>query len=148
MSALAALSVLLAMVPVTSLPIFDARLNSTATVAGPFFYITFHEDVSNVMKYTMDGKSLGPVLTGKEASELDELRSMALYDGMLYLANAKSSESMLAVFGQCGSDGMRSFHSTLATIDKDEYLDHPYGIAFDNDGNVYVSNQHSDRLTR
>jgi hypothetical protein len=35
------------------------------------------------MKYTLDGQSLGPVL--KDASDLDELRSMALYDGMLYV---------------------------------------------------------------
>jgi hypothetical protein len=40
------------------------------------------------MKYTLDGQSLGPVLKG--ASDLDELRSMALYDGMLYVVRQTS----------------------------------------------------------
>jgi hypothetical protein len=39
---------------------------------------------------------------------------------------------MIAVFGPCDSAGKRSFHSTLATIDKDEcaraYLRHACGV--------------------
>jgi len=132
-------------------------VNETILSSDFYFYVTFHggsghHDVNQVLKYSSSGDALGEVLSGHQVDNLNELRSMTL-DGSspnsaLLIANAKSSESRIVVFGPCDSDGKRSYIDDLVTTDQDDDLDHPYGVAIDGSGNVWVSNQHSDRITR
>lgn len=88
----------------------------------------------------------------------------------LYVADAKSKDSSISVYGKCdGRTGQRQFIKLLSSTDRNQGIDHTYGICFDREGkenhpvlrkyefyidyllgigNIYTSNQHSDCVIR
>lgn len=122
----------------------------------PFLYVTTHDEVPNVLKYTRDGCLLtDEVLVGGPADEdhFTEFRSMALgryrnEDDALYIADAMSKESFLLVYSACDRDGRRHYLDTVVSTEMNAGADHTYGICFDEAGNVMASFQHTDAVLR
>jgi hypothetical protein len=125
-------------------------------LSPPFLYVTTHDEVPNVLKYTRDGCLLSnDVLVGgpETYDHVIEYRSMALgeYKGekdVLYIADAMSKESYLLVYSSCDASGHRHYLDRVVSTHINRGADHTYGITFDGDGNVYASFQHTDCVLR
>jgi hypothetical protein len=125
-------------------------------LGAPFLYATTHHEVSNILKYSRDGCLLSSeVLFGGPIEfddHLSELRSIAVgqYKGeeSLYVADATSADSYLLLYGGCDPSGKRQYLKTVVSTDVNPGADHTYGIAFDNDGNIYASFQHTDNVLK
>ena len=124
---------------------------------APYIYATFHDEASNIYKYSRNGCLLSKeVLVGGPeyalSSHLIELRSMVFgkYNGSdaLYVADAYSDDSYMNVYGQCNADGSRDYLTTAVSTVTDPGVNHLYGICFDKAGNVYGSSQHTDNVLR
>lgn len=124
---------------------------------APFIYATFHDEAANIYKYSRNGCLLDAnVLVGGPrhalSSHLVELRSLVFGtlrdEKVLYVADAYSDDSYLNIYGQCDENGKRAYISTPVSTVTDPGINHLYGIAFDPDGNVYVSSQHTDNVLR
>lgn len=64
----------------------------------------------------------------------------------MYLAvSPKDDENGIFVFGDCSS-GVRPAKGALVTLSENAGMDHPYGLAVYTNGDVYVSNQHTDNV--
>lgn len=122
----------------------------------PYLYVTTHDEVPNVMKYTRDGCLVtAEVLADHPAGEdhITEFRSMALggYRDLpqaLFIADAMSKESFLLVYSECDANGHRHYLDTVVSTETNPGADHAYGICFDGDGNVLASFQHTDCVLR
>eukprot|EP00929_Paragymnodinium_shiwhaense_P046305 TRINITY_DN23571_c0_g1_i6.p2 TRINITY_DN23571_c0_g1~~TRINITY_DN23571_c0_g1_i6.p2 ORF type:complete len:294 (+),score=63.12 TRINITY_DN23571_c0_g1_i6:112-993(+) len=68
--------------------------------------------------------------------------------GDLYVSNAWKQDSKLLVFGPADSQGKHTYKSTFASMDTVESLVHPYGLAFAQDGSLFVSQQDTYVVTR
>lgn len=125
----------------------------------PYLYVTVHDKTANVLKYTRDGCFLSDSVlimgAGGDNSDI-ELRSMAIGKHKdheaLFIADASNDNSRLLVFGKCIEDdtnyGRRPYIETVTESFDNEGVDHMYGVCLDNDGNVYISNQHTDCVLR
>lgn len=120
----------------------------------PYLYATFHHDEKGVREYTRDGCFLSRnILSGhRRERKIKEARDVQIgtYRGKeaLYVVQAQSSHSSVLVYGGCDSVGNRQYLTTAASIDTTMGLNHPYGIAFDPNGNLYVSCQHTNTVLR
>lgn len=124
---------------------------------APYIYATFHHEASNILKYSRNGCLLDvEVLVGGPnhalSSHLVELRSIVFgsFAGkrVLYVADAYSEDSYLNVYGGCDASGKRSYIGTPVSTLTNPGINHLYGIAFDPEGNLFVSNQHTDNVLR
>lgn len=116
--------------------------------------VTFHggpnPGINNVFAYdTSDGKLINSVaLSVPKSVPLSELRTMALANGQLYVANGAKATSNVLCFA-LPAPGSSSFQyvSTVIgpTMSKkgnfETSISHPFGIAFDGANSCYVSNQ-------
>lgn len=128
---------------------------NTDCLGPPYLYATTHHEVQNIIKYSRDGCLISTeVLQGGPifGNHYMELRSIKLgeYKGKeaLYVADAMTSDSYLSVYGECDSEGKRTFITNIVSTDVNEGADHTYGICFDQDKNVYASFQHTDVVLR
>jgi hypothetical protein len=123
----------------------------------PYIYATFHDQVSNVQKYSRNGCLLSTaVLLGgpKHAlsNHLVEMRSLVFgpqkNQSVLYVADAFTNDSYLNMYGACNSRGERTFIKSVLSTKHNSGINHIYGICFDENENVYVSSQHTDNVMR
>jgi cbb3-type cytochrome oxidase subunit 3/DNA-binding beta-propeller fold protein YncE len=133
-----------------------SRPNSFCDEA-PYLYVTFHDEVPNIMKYSRNGclLSRNVLIGGPEYAAADhviELRAMKLGtykdEPALYVADAYTGDSYLNVYGSCDADGNREFITTATSTVQNIGVNHIYGIAFDNKGNLFASSQHTDNVLR
>ncbi|MDQ4132687.1 MAG: hypothetical protein M3179_05645 [Actinomycetota bacterium] len=131
-----------------------------APPATAAFYVTFSGEtkgevtkpINNVIAYTATGEALPEPVLGASAIPYDELRGMA-FDATnnLYVANAHQSDSMVLTFGPPDTSGTRSLlpdNPFTAGSPANPALVHPYGLAFDPQGNLLVSSQDTFVVTR
>lgn len=136
------------------------HLDRSDCLGAPYLYVTVHDMTANVLKYSRDGCLLSDnVLLMDEAykSVFDvEFRSMAIgkhkdHDA-LFIADASDHNSRLLVFGKCIEDkkdyGKRHFVEIVVDSKHNKGVDHTYGVCLDREGNVYISNQHTDSVLR
>ena len=123
----------------------------------PYLYVTFHDNPFNIYKYSRNGCLLSTdVLSGAPkynyGNHMVELRSLAkgVYNGssVLFVADAFTNDSFLNIYSHCNIRGQRSFIRSALSTFTHEGVNHIYGIAFDQDENVYVSSQHTDNVMR
>jgi len=127
---------------------------------GPFMLVTSH-DYHNVYKFTLDGCLVkSNVLWGGLARYRGGLRGVKLgtYKGeeALYVADSGKLKksgynywSKVLVFGKSNwLTGFRNYEATVYDASEDLAGSHPYGITFDEEGNIYVSFQHTDNVLR
>ena len=122
----------------------------------PYIYATFHDEQTNILKYSRNGCLLSnEVLLGgpkKNDNHRTELRTMkiATYNDSkaLYVADGNTDHSYLMVYGQCNQNGQRPYLATVASTEQYPGAKHMYGVTVDNRGNVYVSSQHTDNVLR
>lgn len=140
---------------------------SCTNVTGPFFYVTFHDTPANIIKFSLAGCMIGPVLN--DATNLiktTQLRAMsllnlpsspansstsALQDGYLFVNNADVPNCAVLVYSPCitGVSGSqnRNFVTTATNQSLNPGLLHPYGLVVTEEL-LLVSNQHSDNVLR
>ena len=127
-------------------------LITSSCMSAPYLYVTVHDDIHNVLKYSRDGCLLeSNVLSGGNLAHA-ELRGVKLgtYEEKeaLYVADANTGSSQVLIYGGCNFQGVRSYRATVTDTDMNPGADHAYGIAFDRNGNIYVSFQHTDVVIR
>ena len=138
----------------------NSLLGSARCLGAPFLYVTVHDKVPNVLKYTRDGcfVSDNVLMTGDvfKGDNDVEFRSMAIgkhkdHDA-LFIADASNYNSRLLIFGKCVEDannyGRRPYIETVVQSTQNVGVDHTYGVCLDKSGNVYISNQHTDCVLR
>lgn len=142
----------------------EDKANSPRTCLGPpFIYVSVHDKVSNILKYSRNGCLVDDsVLIMSEAYEKIshvEFRSLAIGKSKdhnaLFVASASKSNSRLLIFGKCVDEkddylmrNKRHFIEVVAEQSFNPGLDHSYGVCHDSSGNVYISNQHTDCVLR
>lgn len=124
------------------------------------WYLTFHggegrSDLNSIHVYSADGRKLRKALDRASLPsdvELRELRSHAFGpDGGLYVANAyKEYSQILRFHGAPDSRGKHAFRDVFVQSDADRNpgLSHPFSIAFDARGNLYVTSQNTSLTLR
>jgi hypothetical protein len=130
-------------------------------LGAPYLYVTVHDKSENVLKYSRDGCLLSTnvlIIDAKEGHHDVELRSMAVGkhkdNEALFIADASNHNSRILVFGNCIDDqhnanyGRRPFVTYVADSYHNAGVDHSYGVCLDGEGNIYVSNQHTDCVLR
>lgn len=133
--------------------IADCLQTVFACLGPPFIYLTVHDEIKNVAKYSRDGCLLATnVLENVGVNSKTELRSIAVgsYKGeeALYVADAYTKNSQLLVYGPCDANGVRPYKATVVTTNMNSGAVHTYGITFDSNGNIYASFQHTDNALR
>merc|ERR1711871_325941 len=106
----------------------------------------------NVIAYKEDGTNLGPVLDlDSRTGRLDQLRGVLEVDGKLVVLNSNKDASRVLLFGNVSrvADGShrRAFEKNI-TASVEPNLNHPYGLAIDGTGTIFVSNQNSGCVQR
>lgn len=128
-------------------------------LGAPYLYVTVHDRTANVLKYSRDGCLLSDevLIMDRSSSNSDiEFRSMAVgkHKGqeVLFIVDASNINSRLLMYGKCLEDdnnyGRRPYIQTIAESNRNPGVDHAYGVCLDKDGNVYISNQHTDCILR
>ena len=133
--------------------------SSSNCLGAPFLYVTVHDKIQNVLKYTRDGCFISDsvLVMDRDAGANDvEFRSMAIGKHKdheaLFIADASNDNSRLLVFGKCIESGYnygrRPYLETVVQSIQNIGVDHTYGVCLDKEGNVYISNQHTDCVLR
>src|SRR6059036_401156 len=124
------------------------------------WYISFHggdEKVSlnNIHVYSTDGTKLRKALNKKSLHagvNLRELRGFMFGpDRELYVVNAYFEYSEVLKFkGALNKDGQHDFLNVFVKrhADLNPGIDHPFNIAFDSNGDLYVSSQNTNLVAR
>lgn len=131
---------------------------NTGCLPPPYIYITY-SDEHNILSITRDGCTMtSKVLSAPTlAKEHLDMRSMAVgtyqNKSALYVANAGHDESSVLVFRDCSYwNGMREYAtrgmSEAPLSPFSAGARHAYGLAFDAEGNLYVSYQHTNVVLR
>ena len=145
-------------------PLVPAVSSSRHDCLGPpYLYVTLHDKVSNVLKFSRNGCLIDDhVLLMEEAYDrlIDvQFRSLSVgkqkdHDA-LFIADASKHNSRLLIFGKCIDEAedyerknKRHFIEIIADRGSNPGLDHSYGVCHDSHGNVYVSNQHTESVLR
>jgi DNA-binding beta-propeller fold protein YncE len=124
------------------------------------WYISFHggeEKVSlnNIHVYSTDGKELRKALNKKSLGDGVKLRELRAFifgpDGNLYVVNAYFRYSEVLKFkGGLNKDGQHDFAEVFVKrhADMNPGIDHPFNVAFDSNGDLYVSSQNTSLVAR
>lgn len=134
--------------------VLAAWLPTWNCLGPPFLYVTFHHDEKGVRKYTRDGCFISDnILEGRgKDRKIKEARDIQLgtyqNEEVLYVVQAMSKSSSVKIFGECNGMGKRKYLTTGPSIKSSMGLNHPYGMAFDSVGNLYVSCQHTNTVLR
>jgi hypothetical protein len=126
----------------------NTRVRQVAGMAGYQVYVTFSGEsstpVQHVRAYASDGTTHQRV-----TPDYDELRGMALDpSGRFYLAVAYKNLSEVLLFSaSVNANGTRDLLTTLVTPATSPGVSHPYGLAFDGGGVLFVSNQDTNCVT-
>jgi DNA-binding beta-propeller fold protein YncE len=124
------------------------------------WYISFHggdEKISlnNIHVYSTDGKKLRKALNKKSIPsgiKLRELRGFVFGpDKNLYVVNAYFEYSEVLKFkGALNKDGQHDFAGVFVKrhADLNPGIDHPFNVAFDSNGDLYVSSQNTNLVAR
>jgi DNA-binding beta-propeller fold protein YncE len=124
------------------------------------WYVSFHggeekASLNNIHVYSTDGKGLRKALNKRSLDEgvkLRELRGFAFGpDRNLYVVNAYFEYSEVLKFrGTLNKDGQHDFAGVFVKrhADLNPGIDHPFNVAFDSDGDLYVSSQNTSLVAR
>jgi DNA-binding beta-propeller fold protein YncE len=124
------------------------------------WYISFHggeETVSlnNIHVYSTDGNEVRKALNKKSVAAgvtLRELRGFVFGpDTNLYVVNAYFEYSEILKFkGELNKDGQHDFVGVFVKrhADMNPGIDHPFNVAFDSEGDLYVSSQNISLIAR
>jgi DNA-binding beta-propeller fold protein YncE len=124
------------------------------------WYISFHGGeekaaLNNIHVYSTDGKKLRKALNKKSLPEgitLRELRGFVFGpDQNLYVVNAYFEYSEVLKFtGALNKDGQHDFSGVFVKRhpDLNPGIDHPFNVAFDSNGDLYVSSQNTSLVAR
>lgn len=141
----------------------NLKCEDSTGLTGPYLYVTVHDTVGNILKYTLDGCLVDEKVLYFEDEDLfrryPELRSMVIssypahnVSEALYVADASLHNSQVLVFDKCidhGPDkGKRRYLATAIDSYLNDGADHTYGLCFDYDHNLYASFQHTDAVLR
>ena len=105
------------------------------------FFVTFHKTVANVYAYDDDGNLLNPASPNVLNKDGDELRGVYLEasSGLLYVVDGGKKESKIHSYTGSGTSYTEA--SDFISPKTTDSIDHPFAVAFDGEGNCYVSNQ-------
>jgi DNA-binding beta-propeller fold protein YncE len=124
------------------------------------WYISFHggdekTSLNNIHVYSTDGKKLRKALNKKSVLEgitLRELRGFVFGpDKNLYVVNAYFEYSEVLKFnGALNKDAQHDFGGVFVKrhADLNPGIDHPFNVAFDSNGDLYVSSQNTNLVAR
>ena len=124
------------------------------------WYISFHggdekTSLNNIHVYSTDGIKLRKALNKKSVPEgitLRELRGFAFGpDKNLYVVNAYFEYSEVLKFNSAlNKDGQHDFAGVFVKrhADLNPGIDHPFNVAFDSNGDLYVSSQNTSLVAR
>src|SRR5207248_69691 len=124
------------------------------------WYVSFHggeekTSLNNIHVYSADGKKLRKALNKKslpEGVKLRELRGFAFGpDKDLYVVNAYFEYSEVVRFrGPLNKDGQHDFAGVFVKrhAEMNPGIDHPFNVAFDSEGDLYVSSQNTNLVAR
>jgi len=124
------------------------------------WYVSFHggeekNSLNNIHVYSTEGTELRKALNKKSIPagvNLRELRGFVFGpDKNLYVVNAYFEYSEILKFeGALNKDGQHDFLAVFAKrhADMNPGLDHPFNAAFDSEGDLYVSSQNTNLITR
>lgn len=122
---------------------------------GPFIYATTHDEISNILKYSLDGCLITDqvLINGPDLDDHDtEFRTMAFgkYKGhdALFVADAMTRDSFVLAYSECDANGQRHYLGTPVSSQVTKGVDHTYGLCLDEDQNLYITNQHTDNVMR
>ena len=105
------------------------------------FFVTFHQTISNVYAYDDDGNLLNPQSPNVLNKDGDELRGLYLETNTGYLYVVEGGKKASKVHCYQGADTNYKQLSDFISPKHDNAIDHPFALAFDGQGNCYVSNQ-------
>ncbi len=124
------------------------------------WYVSFHggEDkasLNNIHVYSTDGKELRKALNKKSlpaGTKLRELRAFVFGpDQNLYVVNAYFEYSEVLKFkGALNENGQHDFARVFVKrhAEMNPGIDHPFNVAFDSEGDLYVSSQNTNLIAR
>jgi DNA-binding beta-propeller fold protein YncE len=124
------------------------------------WYISFHggdekTSLNNIHVYSTDAKKLRKALNKKSIPNgitLRELRGFVFGpDKNLYAVNAYFEYSEVLKFtGALNKDGQHDFAGVFVKrhADLNPGIDHPFNVAFDSNGDLYVSSQNTNLVAR
>ena len=124
------------------------------------WYVSFHggeekTSLNNIHVYSADGKKLRKALNKKSLPKgvrLRELRGFAFGpDKDLYVVNAYFEYSEVVRFrGPLNNDGQHDFVDVFVKrhAELNPGIDHPFNVAFDFNGDLYVSSQNTNLVAR
>jgi len=124
------------------------------------WYVSFHggeeaSSLNNIHVYSTDGKRLRKALNKKSLPagiKLRELRGFIFGpDRNLYVVNAYFEYSEILKFnGTLNEDGRHDFAGVFVKrhAEINPGIDHPFNLAFDSEGDLYVSSQNTSLIAR
>jgi DNA-binding beta-propeller fold protein YncE len=124
------------------------------------WYVSFHggeekASLNNIHVYSTDGKELRKALNKKslpEGTKLRELRGFVFGpDRNLYVVNAYFEYSEVLKFkGALNENGQHDFAEVFVKrhAEMNPGIDHPFNLAFDSEGDLYVSSQNTNLIAR
>ena len=124
------------------------------------WYVSFHggeekASFNNIHVYSTDGKELRKALNKKslpEGIKLRELRGFVFGpDQNLYVVNAYFEYSEVLKFkGTLNENGQHDFVDVFVKrhAEMNPGIDHPFNLAFDSEGDLYVSSQNTSIVAR
>src|SRR6266478_6199787 len=124
------------------------------------WYVSFHggeekASLNNIHVYSTDGNKLRKALNKKslpEGTKLRELRGFVFGpDQNLYVVNAYFEYSEVLKFkGALNENGEHDFAEVFVKrhAEINPGIDHPFNVAFDSEGDLYVSSQNTNLIAR
>lgn len=103
--------------------------------------------LNNIHAYDKDGMLLtDSVLLGQPELLLNELRSIGIFNGLLYVVNANRARSGVLCYQ--GKEISYHYCGNFVSQDTCPAIVHPFDFAFDGAGHCYVSSQDTNVVTR
>ena len=124
------------------------------------WYVSFHggegeATLNNIHVYSTDGKKLRKALNKQSLPDHIKLRELRGFvfgpDQNLYVVNAYFEYSQILKFkGALNPNGQHDFAEVFVKrhAEMNPGIDHPFNIAFDSEGDLYVSSQNTNLIAR